>query len=409
MIFFIFFIVLVFSLIFGFEYIIFKRWKKKIQNPFWIKFFAFSYWGVVLSTKFLFLFLFFNRNHIYVVFDGFLKHIYYFYLSWSYAFFFGFFLWFTIIILYKTTRFLYKINSNSKKPTPQENLISRKSALTGLGSLLLDTIPFTGTGLNLLGIYYGSKEFQIFRKEIQIINLPKIFLGYRIVQISDLHIGSLIHQEYLKPTLEIIQSLKPNCIVVTGDILDNSTNYLNIVGWYFYRLNQICPVYAILGNHDHIDNPYLLIKTLRQTKTKVLVNEFDVIKRDKSQLYLIGLDYPMFSYKKRLKISEKFFDKIYHQIPNKDFPIIVLNHHPSEFEYLKNKNVDLVLCGHTHGGQILLSKDKNSPLSLGSNFLKYYIDYYQENQVQLYVNRGLGHWFPLRINCPPEITLLELV
>lgn len=410
---FIFFVVLLFSLIFMFEWIIYKRWKRRINNLIAKRIFTITFWFIILSTNFLFLFLFFNRKNIYFIFEGYLKHLYFFYLSWNYAFFFGFLLWIILLASFKLIAKVYKIImsnlGNQNTLVSNKDRISRKAVLAGMGGIFLDSIPFIGTGFNLFGIYKGSKEFQVFRKEIKISNLHKNFLGYKIVQISDIHIGSLINEEYLKPTLEIIKSLKPDCIVVTGDILDNSTQYLNIVGWYFYRLNQICPVFAILGNHDHINKPNLLVKTLEQSNTKVLINEFGVIKRNRSYLYMIGLDYPMFAYRNRSKISEKFFDRVYDQIPDKESPIIVLNHHPSEFEYLKNKRINLVLSGHTHGGQIVFSQNRNSSLSLGSNFLKYYIDHYQENQVHLYVNRGLGHWFPLRINCPPEITLIELI
>ncbi|MFN3605214.1 MAG: metallophosphoesterase [Leptonema sp. (in: bacteria)] len=314
-----------------------------------------------------------------------------------------------VFLIYRKSKLILTSQKGEANNIENSPKITRKGFLTGVGGLILDSVPFFATGTVFTGMYYSSIEFQVFKREIKISDLHKSFVGFRIVQISDIHIGSLINESYLKPTLEIIQSLKPNCIFVTGDILDNSIQYLNILGWYFAKLNEICSVYAILGNHDHIDNSQKLIKTLKETKTKVLVNEYAVIQKEKGYINLIGLDYPMFHFTKRREISQYWFRNIYKKIKYKEYPIIVLNHHPSEFEYLKNEKVDLVLSGHTHGGQIIFSKDRNSPFALGSNFLKYYIDYYKENNVQLYVNRGLGHWFPLRINCPAEITLFELV
>lgn len=405
-------VILVLLVLLSFEWIIYQRWKKRFYNLKLKKYFSIFYWSIIGITHFLFLFFLFSRNYFYITINEYIKPIYYFFLSWNYAFFFGFFLWLAIFIILYSLYFVYKFLKKILfyKSEKQANLsISRKAFLTGTAGMLLDSTPFFGTIINFSGMYLGSNDFQIFKKQIKVKNLDPKFFGFRIVQISDIHIGSLINEQYLRPTFEIIKSLKPNCIVVTGDILDNSAQYLNIVGWYFRKLNEISPVYAILGNHDHIDSPLKLLETLKLANTKVLVNESTIIKREKAIINIIGLDYPFGDFKKRMEISKAHFKKIYDQIQNKEAPIIVLDHHPANFEYLKYEKIDLVLAGHTHGGQIMLSKNRNSTFSLGSNFLKYYVDHYKENEVQLYVNRGLGHWFPLRINCPPEITLIELI
>lgn len=129
-------------------------------------------------------------------------------------------------------------------------------------------------------------------------------------------------------------------------------------------------------------------------------------------LQIVGLDYPTIGGRPRaldrLAVSQEYF-RTAHAGARPEWPTLVLNHHPGDFVYLRNEDVDLVLSGHMHGGQVLLSTDRDSPLALASNVAAYYIDLYQENGRQLYVNRGLGHWFPLRVQCPPEITLLTLV
>jgi len=410
----IFFIILIILLLF--EYILYNRWKKRINSNKYKRIFTVVYWFLVIFTKLGLVFFIFSRKNLYIEIQGLLKPIYYFLLSWNYAFFFGFILWILsfgfFYLIFKVFSFIKnKVNPINKNITNHENQISRKAFLTTTFGLILDSTPFLATGMNFSGMYLGSKDFVVFSKIIKIKRIEPSFIGFRIVHISDLHIGSLINEIYLKPSIEIIKSLKPDIIVVTGDILDNSNLYLPTVGWYFRKLNEISPVYAILGNHDHIDNPFSLIHTLKKTGTHILVNEFKTIKRGKHSINIIGLDYPIkhFQTKKtRSELSEEFFDSVFHNIPNKENTIIVLNHHPSDFEYLKNKPIDLVLSGHTHGGQIILSENRNSPLAVASNFLKYYVDLYIENDINLYVNRGLGHWFPLRINCPPEISLLEI-
>lgn len=393
-----------------FEFIIYKRWSKRIVQNKYKKIFSWVYWFIAISSKLGLILFLFSRNRFYIEIQGFLKPIYYFLLSWNYAFFFGFLFWIIcFIFLYILYYIFSKINPSSKKQNSSS--ISRKAFLTTSAAIILDSTPFLAAGMNFSGMYLGSKDFVVFSKKIKIDGLPSAFSGFRIVQISDIHIGSLINEAYLKPTLEMILSLKPDIIVVTGDILDNSRLYLSTVGWYFRKLNEIAPVYAILGNHDHIDSPLFLIKTLQQTNSNILVNQYSEIKRGKYSLNIIGLDYPIkhFETKKtRSQFTEEYFESVYKNLIKKDQINIVMNHHPAEFEILKKKPIHLVLAGHTHGGQIILSENRESSLSLASNFLKYYVDLYTENGVHLYVNRGLGHWFPLRINCPPEITLLEL-
>ncbi len=394
-----------------FEFIIYKRWSKRIVQDRYKKIFSWVYWFIAIFSKLGFILFLFSRNHLYIEIQGFLKPIYYFLLSWNYAFFFSFLFW---IICFSFLYILYYIFSKIKDRSYEKQnsfSVSRKAFLTTSAALILDSTPFLAAGMNFSGMYLGSKDFVVFSKKIKIDNLPSSFSGFRIVQISDIHIGSLINEAYLKPTLEMILSLKPDIIVATGDILDNSRLYLSTVGWYFRKLNEIAPVYAVLGNHDHIDLPLFLIKTLQQTNTNILVNQSSEIKRGKHSLNIIGLDYPIkhFETKKtRSQFTEEYFESVYKNLIKKDQVTIVLNHHPAEFEILKKKPIHLVLAGHTHGGQIILSENRESSLSLASNFLKYYVDLYTENGVYLYVNRGLGHWFPLRINCPPEITLLEL-
>ncbi len=398
-------------LLFIFEYIIYIRWKKRFQNKKTLYIFSLLFWCCVIFSNLGFLFFFLFRKNFYLEIEGIIKPIYYFLLSWNYAFFFSFFIWIVFFTLFYCLYWIIKKIKIIHNKTVKEASLSRKAFLSSSVGLVLDSTPFLGTGFNFSGMYLGSKEFTIFKKQIPISNLEPVFVGLRIVHISDIHIGALINESYLRPTIEIIRSLKPDLIVITGDILDNSQMYLNTVGWYLQKLREIAPVYSILGNHDHIEKPLLLIKTLNKADSITLINDFALFKRDKKFINIIGLDYPIRYYESKLSrsyLSEMYFKKVFNNLPDKDNATIVLNHHPSEFEYLKKYPISLVLSGHTHGGQIILSEDRHSPLSLASNFLKYYVDLYTENNVSLYVNRGLGHWFPLRINCPPEITLIEL-
>ncbi|MDH5719405.1 MAG: metallophosphoesterase [Spirochaetia bacterium] len=350
----------------------------------------------------------------------------YFVLAWQYTLAFTFpvyALYFVLKKLYIKANAYYKnlLKTNNRqniknliveKNEKKKKILSRKAFFKKSADWAFDLMPFVITTGAYGTMMLNKEHFTVVENKIKIDNLHRDFQGLRIAQIADIHIGSIVNGEYLKVAEEAINEIKADILVVTGDIIDN-LYYAKEAQEFFYRLSKSIPmgIHAVLGNHDFFVNPQLVSDTLTNANVNVIRNDVSLLKRGNGKLNLLGLDYPIFyrrQREKRMQMAKKFFYESLKKVNSQD-PVILLNHHPDEFVFFREEKIDLVLAGHTHGGQVCFTKDRESPLSFGSNFYRYYKGYYFENGTHLYVNQGLGHWMPFRVNCPPEISVFELI
>lgn len=287
----------------------------------------------------------------------------------------------------------------------------------GTAALGVNLLPAATSVSAISGIFLGSREITVMPKEIHLEGLHDDLRGLRLVQISDIHIGNLIGERYLNFTLDLIRDARPDYVVVTGDIIDNNNAFLPVAANYFAQIEAMLRkpsdrpgdsrLLGVLGNHDLIDDGFVAGQSLSRAGLRILRNELLTIRRGRGRLQIGGLDYPPLG-RGRTEIMKSYFAELAEQ-RTAGAPFVLLNHNPADFEYLKHQQVDLVLSGHTHGGQINFSRAQNTLLNGARWMYKYYVDHYAAHGSQLYVNRGLGHWFPLRVNCPPEITVITLV
>ena len=292
--------------------------------------------------------------------------------------------------------------------------ISRAKFLSQMG-LILASIPFASI---LYGMTKGRFNFRINHEKLTFPNLPNDFNGFKIIQISDIHIGSLFgHENQVKEAIELINDQNPDLILFTGDLVNNFTEELN--GWIpiFSKLRAKYGKFSILGNHDYGD--YFVwknkaekaqnLENMKQSHNdmgfKLLLNENQKIELNKSSIAVIGVEnwgLPPFPQYGNLKEAMN---------GTKDSPFkILMSHDPSHWdaEVINKTNIDLTLSGHTHGMQfgINIGNLKWSPIKY-----KYprWAGLYQEKDQYLYVNQGFGYiGFPGRVGMPPEITVLEL-
>ena len=236
--------------------------------------------------------------------------------------------------------------------------------------------------------------------ELKIKNLPAVFKGIKIVHLSDFHSKDFGKKE--RKTLEILNQLNPDFIFITGDIVDWKTrDFISCQDfWKELAINYEGKIFGVFGNHEH-QNPKLKIlkEILKESKIEILENESIILRRNEDFIYLIGVDDPHLGFDNIEKAMVGVED---------ERPKILLAHSPEIFRKVKDKNIDLVLTGHTHGSQI------NFPildwLILPLKYDKQYKrGLFEENSTYLYVNRGIGTTFlPIRFNSFPEVTLITL-
>jgi hypothetical protein len=269
------------------------------------------------------------------------------------------------------------------------------------------------------GIVKGRFNFRVIAEKLKFKNLPSKFNGFKVIQISDLHIGSFSRfHKSVKEIIEKINKLNPDLIVFTGDMVNNVADEME--GWQpiFSRLKAKHGKISILGNHDYgdyhtfpsaqakIDNLNRLKEIHREIGFDLLLNENRTIKIDNEQISILGVENwgkPPFVQYGDLDLASKGTE-------NAAFKLL-LSHDPSHWdEQVKpNTNIDLTLSGHTHGMQfgIEIPGFKWSPVKY-----KYpkWAGLYSEGNQHLYVNRGFGHLgFAGRVGMDPEITEIELV
>jgi len=270
----------------------------------------------------------------------------------------------------------------------------------------------------LNGIFKSVYNYKVYHHRIKFENLPNSFNGLKIVQISDLHLGSFNYAyQKIESAVEKINLLKPDIIVFTGDLVNNYAWELN--GWetILNKLDAKKGKYAILGNHDYGDystwespekkqeNFKAIKQFYKSIDAKLLLNEAVIISEKNNQISIIGVENwgkPPF---KQYGDLQKAIARV-KTIPFK----ILLSHDPSHWtaEVIDNTDISLTLAGHTHGMQAAFQY-KNLQWSPIKYKFKHWAGLYNHNQQYLYVNRGLG-WlgFPARIGMRPEITLIEL-
>jgi predicted MPP superfamily phosphohydrolase len=265
-----------------------------------------------------------------------------------------------------------------------------------------------------LGLYAGEIErhwIEIAERDVWLSNLPSAFEGYRIVQLSDIHMNEYTEPFFLRHAVEQINRLRPDAVFLTGDYISSglsSHKYALRAGWRCAEvLKELScrSVYAVLGNHDVAVDGNEVAKALESSGITVLRNSYLPLARGSARLWLAGLDDPVVGWPS----PERAIPQSIRGIENE--PVILLCHAPDYVDTLLRhpvgKTISLVLSGHTHGGQVRIPFVP--PVGLPALGQKYIQGWFRFGAMQLYVNRGIGTvGVPFRFNCPPEITLLRL-
>ena len=252
-----------------------------------------------------------------------------------------------------------------------------------------------------LGIHeFDARDFEIVNLKVSIPDLDPSFNDYRIVHISDIHLGQWISAKRIEGVVNLVNKLKPDLVAITGDSVSYVVNepVLDMLR-FLKNLKPKDVTVAVLGNHDHWVGADEIRKVMDESKIIELENDVYTLRRGDARLYIAGVD--------SITLEKQDLDAVLRKLPSSG-PAILLAHEPDfADESAATGRFSLQLSGHSHGGQMIIP-GIGTPFR-GSEFRKYPLGEYQVGNMVQYTNRGLvTNVFWIRINCPPEITIIRL-
>lgn len=260
------------------------------------------------------------------------------------------------------------------------------------------------------GLLYGRLNLETTHRPIRLARLPKAFEGFRIAQLSDIHIGPFMGEDEIRKYVRIANALKPDLIALTGDFVTFDPSVRRAVVSALSGLRAPFGVFGCLGNHDAwAQSEDALTELFGQVGIRMLRQERTLLELSGERLNLIGID---FANSRHMSAGLGHMDSRSLEgldaLLAKDTANILLSHNPETFDRAAELGVDLSLAGHTHGGQLAL--EFISPELAPTRIVTPYVaGWFQKSGGQLYVNRGIGTIAaPMRLGAPPEITVFEL-
>ncbi len=234
-------------------------------------------------------------------------------------------------------------------------------------------------------------------------DLPDQLDGFRILHLSDLHLGHYFQLSNLRNLIRNIHAQKPDLVLITGDISDVTSDLpetLELIA----SLNPAFGCFASLGNHEYYHGVTKCFSIHAKSDIPLLVNRGEVIDVNGVKLFVGGADDPNRLLRNNDNFLHETVDYTISAAPKSSFKIL-MSHRPRGFVWAAEKGVHLTLAGHTHGGQLGLAGrsvfDSNDPPN-------YYWGKYRLGKSRLYTSSGVGHWFPFRLGCPAEAPVITL-
>ena len=276
--------------------------------------------------------------------------------------------------------------------------MTRRAFLTGASA--------AGLGLAAYSATHARHELEIVRRNLPIRDLPDAFVDFNVVQISDIHLEEYTEAYFLERVVAQVNALKPDLVLITGDFVSRGPRAVSVA----YNAAGVCAEilssikaqrFGILGNHDAVVGSSHVIPPLAAHGTRILVDSYHPLERGRDVLWIAGTD--------DAGTGSPDLDLTIPSYPQA--PVILMCHEPDYADAVVRHPrfplIDVMLSGHSHGGQIRLPVV--GPLILPPMGQKYIDGAFQFEHMQLYVNRGIGTvGLPFRLNCPAEITQFTL-
>ena len=301
-----------------------------------------------------------------------------------------------------------------KRPMPEqtEQTVSRRTFVKGVAA----AVPVAALATSGVGNLIGEKYLSLTKHDVYFPHLPDYLEGYKIGQLSDTHMGLFFGPDELRQSLEAAASQHVNRLELTGDLIDE----LSLLPEYEKILNEYAPYFPdgidfCYGNHEYYRGIGQITAMLDKTPVRILRNTSycaspgmgkQLVGRtgqDTQPFYIAGTDYSFTNGNEAFQAErEKFVTKALQGIPEKAF-VLLLAHHSAFIDEAFEHHIPLTLCGHTHGAQVA----PIGPIVQAVGF-KYLRGMYQKGDSYGYVNRGTGHWLPLRLFCSREVSIFTL-
>lgn len=420
------FFTIVFAIVFGLQYLVYITFRNYLNNSFPEK--------LNLKTILKNCFLLFNLPYLYVLFnaitsnktpDFILNTVYKpFYIFQSAVIFIGLYLLILKIIKLPFWAILFSLKKifgrdsfdkfTGKKPVKTFN--STRRAFLKTSTMLVSGYAFTGAALGII----DNDDYEINKINVKLNNLPEELKGTTITLVSDIHSGPYMNENLMKEYADAINELNSDLILIPGDLTNSNVSEAMPFANAFKNLKAKNGIYASLGNHDFFSDPDYITNVVRnETPIKILRNEFDILNINGKELCIIGIDDTRQSGAKQDRLLMGNLDAVTSNVKLKfaeknlrfdNIPKVTLFHKPYFFDEISNKNLDLILSGHTHGGQVVLAKFGDINISFAGAVSKYISGLYESGNSKMYVSKGIGSVaLPIRLNCKPELTKITLI
>ncbi|KAK1548348.1 hypothetical protein Q3G72_006190 [Acer saccharum] len=259
---------------------------------------------------------------------------------------------------------------------------------------------FLALGTCLWAFYITRRGPVIEQVQVELARLPQALHNFRLVQLSDLHVAPFLGADYVHMVIERTNALNPDAIVITGDLVDGSVRDMGETVGLLRQLKAPQGVYFITGNHEYYSGADAWLAFVQSLGIRVLRNERVSLGKGAASFDLAGIDdwtAHHFGHGHGANLKQA--------IAGRDGAreLVLLAHQPRAVYEAAANDVGLILCGHTHGGQMW-------PFGLLVRIVQPYVrGLARYKDTQIYVNRGTGYWGPpLRLGATPEITLLNL-
>ncbi|MGO9118223.1 MAG: metallophosphoesterase [Desulfomonilaceae bacterium] len=264
----------------------------------------------------------------------------------------------------------------------------------------------TGVGIKGMADAYSSPVVEKYELVHDLLSVAK---PITFIHVTDCHFGMFFGPHELRNLVNHLNSLEGDSLCITGDVFHSSRTLVEQATPILGKLKaRALGNFAVLGNHDFYAGEGRSVKSLQAAGLTLLRNQWIPLKVENSTIHLGGIDDPLINWMRTQEVWG--FDPFMEKVPSAPGMRILLSHRPDVFRYAIAQKIDVVLAGHTHGGQVIIPVPRRKKgISIADVVSKYSHGWYKKHSSRMYVNRGVGLTFlPWRLHCPPEIAVIKL-